>query len=442
VSRYGADVERLAIQLARMAADPAGVAAAADAVAANQARLAVRRWCRSVLDDVAPGQQTEVAGQPGLADLARRPIGVLQVLLGHDPEPFEPRQPSSSPASEVANEQWQGLARAVEVAAHEWSSSDRASRPTGERAWAAVADVAAVAEAAALLDRDLAASHPGARGPGIRDRWEIAVAAEQVRQLAVSGPLLSPPPLRPAPHRLKPVRVRGIDTVPPALANLAMLVAGARGLRPDTLGALAATHARTLHTLAGALAATGPQSQRAVRKQLAATLHNHADMLVNVQVAGRRLESLDVDDPRPVLQMQEIRTRLRQLGVSGTAGTAFRNEQPSLLASLRAALEFGPAVAASAHAHIQSGKWLQPGSSTQLGWVPVTPDAPIAEAGMLVQGQARTLAMRLPQRRPTRSRYRSPHELLPPQPLRPDRQRGPNLDAAHPPTLGDILGGP
>jgi hypothetical protein len=438
VSRYGADVERLAIQLARMAADPTGVAAATDAVAVNQARLAVRRWCRSVLNDIAPGQQNEEAGQPGLADLARRPIGVLQVLLGHDPEPFEPRQRPSSPAGEAANEQWRGLARAVEVAAHEWSSSDRASRPTGERAWAAVADVAAVAEAAALLDRDLAASHPGTRGPDIRDRWEIAVAAEQVRQLAVSGPLLVPPPLRPAPHRLKPVRVRGIDTVPPALANLAMLVAGARSLRPDTLGALAATHARTLHTLAGALAATGPQSQRAVRKQLAATLHNHADMLVNVQVAGRRLESLDVDDPRPVLQMQEIRTRLRQLGVSGTA---FRNEQASLLASLRAALEFGPAVAASAHAQIQSGHWLQPGTSTQLGWAPVTPDAPIAEAAMLVQGQARMLARRLPQPRPTRARHRSPHELLPPQLLRADHQRRPSLDAAHGPALGDVAGG-
>ncbi|MFW6091315.1 MAG: hypothetical protein ACODAF_05520 [Actinomycetota bacterium] len=442
MSRYDADLERLAIQLARMAADPAGVAAVTDTATVNRARLAVRRWCRTVLDDVVPAQQADVAKQPGLADLGRHPVGVLQVLLGNDPQPLEHQEPPSPQVGEAADEQWRRLAHAVEVVAHEWSNADPASRPTGERAWATVADVAAVAEAAALLDRDLAARNQPARRPNTRDCWEIAVAAEQVRQLAVTGPLLSAPPLRPASRRLKPVRARSIDTLPPALANLAALVAGARSLGPGTVGALAATHARTVHTLAGALAATGLPSQRAVRKQLATALHKHADMLVNVQAAGRRLQSLDADDPRPALQMQEIRTGLRQLGASSTARAAFRNDQPSLLAALAAGLELAPAVAACVYAHIQSGRWLQPRASAKLGWEQVAPDAPIAEAAMLVQGQAHTLARQVPRPSPSRSPHRSPHELLTPRLLRPDRQRGPGSTAAHTPTLGDAAGGP
>jgi hypothetical protein len=442
VSQYDADLERLATQLGRMAANPSVVAAATDIETVNRARLATRRWCRTVLDDVAPAQNAEIGGNPGIADLARRPIGVLQTLLRHEPQPLTPGPLSTSDDGEAGNEQWRLLAGAVEVAAHEWSSSDPASRPTGEQAWSTVADVAAVAETAALLDRDLASVRSGTNGPGAPDCWEIAIAAEQVRQLAASGPLLSTQPLRPAPHRLRPVPVRSIDTLAPALVNLAALIVGARNLAPGTVGALAATHARTLHTLAGALAATGPPAQRAVRKQLAIAVHHHADMLVNIQVAGRPLQSLDSDDPRPALQMQAIRSGLRQLGASRTARLTFRHDQPALLDALAAALELAPAAATSVCAHIQAGRWLQPRTSAQFGWQAVTPDAPIAEAATLVQGQARTLATQLPRTRPARLPHRSPHEVLTPQLLRSDRQRGPSPDVAHTPSFGDGAGGP
>jgi hypothetical protein len=293
------------------------------------------------------------------------------------------------------------------------------------------------------LDRDLAAGHPDKHGTGwTRDGWEIAVAAAEVRQLAASGPLLSATPLRLAPHRLKPVSVRSIDTLAPALANLAALLTAAKHLSPGTMGALAATHAQTVRTLAGALAATGPPAQRAVRKQLATSLGNHADMLVNVQVAGRRLQSLEPDDPRPALQMQEIRGGLRQLGAGTTSRLAFRNDQTSLLSSLGAALAFAPSVAASTCAHIQSGRWLQPTSSERLRWEKVSPDAPIAETAMLVQGQAYTLARQLPRPRPTGLRHRTPHELLPRQLLNRDRQCGPSPALPHAPTFGNLQGGP
>jgi hypothetical protein len=445
VTRYEADLELLATQLARMAADATAASAATDPAAVDRARLALRQWCRAVLDDVAPAKHAHITGHPGLADLAHRPIGVLRALLGHDPHPFEP-YPSLSemplPGEYAANEQWQNLLGAAEVASHEWSSSDPASRPTGEQAWATVADVAAIAEAGALLDRDLAAGHPDKRGAGwTRDGWEIAVAAGEVRQLAASGPLLSATSLRPAPHRLKPVSVRSIDTLAPALASLAAIVAGAKHLGPGTMGALAATHAKTVRTLAGALAATGPPAQRAVRKQLATSLDNHADALVNVQVAGRPLQSLEADDPRPALQMQEIRGGLHRIGDPGSVRIAFRNDQTSLLRSVGAALAFGPAMSASANAHIHSGRWLQPTRGERLGWEKVSPDAPIAEAAMLVQGQAHTLAGQIPRPRPTGLRHRTPHELLPRHLLYRDRQRGPSPLLPHAPAFGDFQGG-
>jgi hypothetical protein len=208
------------------------------------------------------------------------------------------------------------------------------------------------------------------------------------------------------------------------------------------MGALAATHARIVRTLAGALAATGPPAQGAVRKQLATSLNNHADMLVTVQVAGRPLQSLEPDDPRPALQMQEIRGGLRRIGAAGSVRIAFRNDQTSLLRSVAAALAFAPAMSASAYAHIQSGRWLQPTRGERLGWEKVSPDAPIAEAAMLVQGQAHTLAQQIPRPRPTGLRHRTPHELLPRHLLYRDRQRGPSPLLPHAPTFGDLQGGP
>jgi hypothetical protein len=224
------------------------------------------------------------------------------------------------------------------------------------------------------------------------------------------------------------------------VANLAALIAGARILGPGTVGALAATHARTVHTLAGALAATGPPAQGAVRKQLATALRNYASNLVNVQVASRPLRSLEADDPRPAQQMQQIRDGLRRLGASRTARLTFRHDQPSLLAALGAALSVGPAMAACAYAHIQSGRWLQPRDTAQAGWEKVTPDAPVAVTVMLVQRQARTLAPQLPKARLASVRHRSPHEILSSQLVRSDRRRAPS-PAAHGPAIGEVVGG-
>jgi hypothetical protein len=256
---YEADLERLASQLARMVADPISTAAVNEAAAVNRARLGVRLWCRRVLHDVAPAEPDDTIREPSLSDLSLRPIATLRVLLHHDPQPFElrPTEASSRGSSEAAKNSWQHLLTVAELAGHTWATSDPATRPEGDRAWATVADVAAVAEAAALLDRGLLAREPGPPGDShTRDCWDIAVAAEHVRRLAASGWLPVPEPLRPRPNRVLFVSARHLGDVAPALANLAALLTHATHLRPETVGGLATAHARTLDALATMLTAS------------------------------------------------------------------------------------------------------------------------------------------------------------------------------------------
>jgi hypothetical protein len=345
---YEADLDRLASQLARMVADPISTAAVTESAAVNRARLGVRLWCRRVLHDVAPPQPDDAIREPGLADLSLRPVATLRVLLEHDPQPFElrPTEASSRGSAEAATDSWLQLLTTAEIATHTWTASDPGSRPEGDRAWATVADVAAVAEAAALLDRGLLTRAPGPRGDGrTRDCWAIAVAAEYVRRLAASGWLPVPEPLRPRPNRVVLVSALHLGDVAPALANLAALLTHATHLRPENVGALATAHARTLDTLAAMLAATSPPAHRAGRRQFAAALRTHAESLLNVQVECRRLRSLDADDPRPAFQMCEIRAALRHLAARPDRASNMA-DQAALLASLRPALSFAPSVAA------------------------------------------------------------------------------------------------
>lgn len=77
----------MATQLAAIVADPTIVANTTDVELVSRTRLALRWWCRGMLHDVAPVHHEEVAAKPGLIDLARHPLGVLQRLLSHDPNP-------------------------------------------------------------------------------------------------------------------------------------------------------------------------------------------------------------------------------------------------------------------------------------------------------------------------------------------------------------------
>src|ERR671919_1981811 len=124
--------------------------AAPDSLCAGAAGACCTTWPRFTTRRSQPN--------PGLIDLARHPLGVLQRLLNHDPDPVALRKVNVDPdAADRAHAQWQKLINAVELTTYEWDIADSAAKTSIERSRATVADVAAVAEAAAALDQHLPA---------------------------------------------------------------------------------------------------------------------------------------------------------------------------------------------------------------------------------------------------------------------------------------------
>jgi hypothetical protein len=414
MTRFDADLHRLATHLATMAAAPATTTAADDTALVNRARRTLRNCCRTILTDLAPPGLNEADWPPRLADLALNPVGVLHTLLQRDPAPLTLSPPTRTAAhiTETANDHWKHLGEAAEIVTHEWTSSDPTSRPTGEHAWTRIADVAALAQASAALDRHLVEANT-APPRVLGDTVEIALAADHVRRYATSGPLPQPEPLRPEPHRLVPTPVRHLGDVPVGLTHLATLVTTAGHLRPDMIGALVTAHARTLDALAAALTATSPPAHRAGRRRFSGALRGHGQSLATVRLACRSLTSLDADDPRPTAQMREIRSALRPLAERPDIASDVHN-QKALLAALRPALTVTLAVDAAAGSHIRSGRWYMPDEGQLLRWAKVSNDHPINDALDLAANHARALISQLPTPHPSGPQYRRLHEILAP----------------------------
>jgi hypothetical protein len=414
MTRFDADLHRLATQLATMAGAPAITTAADDTALVSRARRTLRNCCRTMLADLAPAHTHGSDGQPRLADLALDPVGVLRTLLQYDPAPLTLSPPArgASHITKQANDHWKRLGDAAEIVTHEWTSSDPASRPTGEHAWTRIADVAALAQAAAVLDRQLVAADT-APPRVLGDSVEIGLAAEHTRWYATSGPLPHPEPLRPQPHRLAPTPVRQLSEVPAGLNHLATLVTTAAHLRPDMIGALVTAHARTLDTLATALAATSPPAHQSGRRRFAGALRSHGQSLATVRLACRSLTSPNPDDPRPAAQMREIRSALRPLADKPDLASDVAH-QKALLSSLRPALAVTLAVDATASSHIRSGHWYMPAEGQLLRWAKASKDHPINEALDLAATHARALISQLPAPQPGGPQYRRPHEILAP----------------------------
>jgi len=425
VTQYEADVNRLATQLAAMVTAPGVAATASDADTVNRARLGLRQWCRQLLNDITPAQHTHVAAEPRLADLAVHPVGTLQNLLVADPAPLRLRDHKDTASAEMANRDWVRLGHEAELATHSWATADPASRPKGERAWSTVADVAAVAETTAVLDRQLIDQHPGNDAERVlRDSAEVGVAAQHVRRIATSGPLPPPQPLQSAPHRLQPIPVPTLQHLPDALTNLGRLVTTAPHLRPRAVASLIGTHIPTLEMLADALTAKPPPAQRAGRRRFAAALRAHGDTLSNLRVAARPLRSIDMDDRRPTVQAQaitELMTRLRD-----REPWTDPQSQQIALASLLPALAVTLAFAKAAMAGVRAGRWFEPADGRLLRWRKVSHEHPVTEAVELAIAHARGLMGQLPRPTPARSPFRSPHEVLAPQLLYTERIRPPD----------------
>jgi hypothetical protein len=414
VTSFDADLHRLATQLAAMIAAPAITAAADDTEFVNLARRTVRNCYRAMLTDLAPISAGQHDGPPQLTDLALNPVGVLHLLLQPDPPPLDPTAATQrrTTSTEAANEQWKHLAHAAEIVTHEWTSSDPASRPARDHAWTRIADVAALAEAAATLDRHLVDANKAPRRL-LEDSATIALAAEHARRHTISGPLPNPEPLRPPPHQLTPLAVRDLPDLPAGLSRLGMLITAARHLQPGMVGALAAAHARTLDTLAAALTATSPPAHRAGRRRYAAALQSHGQALNTLRIACRTLSSLDRDDPRPAVQMRDIRTALHPLANSPSLAERPDN-QKALLAALRPALAVTIAVDTTAKSQVRSGRWLMPADDERLRWKKISGEHPVNEALDHAALHARALSNQLPAPTAPGTPYRTPHEILTP----------------------------
>jgi hypothetical protein len=349
---------------------------------------------------------------PRLADVALNPIGVLDRMLQDDPPQLElpPPEKARERVAEKANGQWKRLADATEVVVHEWTSSDPDSRPTGEHAWTRIADVAALTHAAAVLDRQFVDADKAALSV-LHVCSEVELVADNARQYATSGPLPHPAPLQPPPQRLAPWLVRGLADIPAAMAHLGTLITRAGHLRPSMIAALATAHGRSIDAIAAALTATAPTGQRAARDRVADALRRHGQSLATVALACRSLESIEPDDPRPAMQMRELRTALNPL-TDRPRLAAGKNNQQALHAVLRPALGASLAIETTTQSHIRSARWYTPAEGgLRLTWTKIGDDHPIHEALALVGAHASKIP---PPQPPVRRPYQAPHEILGP----------------------------
>ena len=423
MNSYDADADHLAVHLAAMVTDPHASAAAGSARTVNAARLGLRWWARQVLVDLGPTRDATQPPRPGLAELGTDPVGTLYTLLAGDPPRLRLRPDADPTAVEAADERWTRLGRLTELVTHSWATADPPSRPTGERAWSVIADVAAVNEAAALLDRQLLERHPSRNQVAWRHAWDVGIAAAHVRRVAQDGPLPRVRPLREAPQRLKPIPVTSLADLPGELTNLTGLVAGAAHLRPRTVASLIGAHTTVLDALATAVTTDPPPALRATRRKLAAALREHGEALSTLRVAVRPLRSAGDEDLRAGMQMPPIVQLLEK--ASNQAVWKDPQAQQAATDSLLPALAVTPALAKAATAAVQARRWYEPTDPLLPRWRAVTDAHPVTDAAALATAHARKLMGTLSAPVP-RSRHRRPHEVLSPYLLYTDRTRPPS----------------
>jgi len=181
-------------------------------------------------------------------------------------QPLKPTPPG--PAATAAGQLWRTVAEWATAAQYEWHQSSLASRPSGKAAWSEVADLAAMAEAVAHLNGDIADSLAEA------GRWEDARAlrssqpelldtARKVRLAAATGPLPAASDLRPAGSG-EILLVPTPEALPSAMNRLASLVTQAENLPPAQVHLISGVVAETATAAARALRQPGDPAPRAL----------------------------------------------------------------------------------------------------------------------------------------------------------------------------------
>ncbi|MFC5382154.1 hypothetical protein [Aquipuribacter nitratireducens] len=270
---------------------------------------------------------------------------------------------------------WQSLVKAATLAGHAWRSADPESRPQQHQAWSVMADVAALSQAAALLDLDIsrAASRMSsalherlAVSPAeLSDRYATAAveglraAGERVLSIAQQGPLPDVGPLRQP--VMRPAPLRHPAHVPDAQAAIAELLNRSSVISPRDF--VLAVHAQARLMQHVVRLADDPSVADAAK--------SHLDTLS--RVVPRALATVEPrSDTRALLQSQAVLSFVSAMQPShkdaGRVAAALARSQPALIDALeRTALR-----------QLGSGSWLVPNPNeraTSVLWVVRTPSA-------------------------------------------------------------------
>ena len=292
---YRQEMHQLAVSVSALLTDGATVPGD-DVRAALVGHLAMVELLSAVHHDLAPPDGD--------------PIAVLGRMLREQPRRLD--QPLTyvlaAQAACTAGQHWRETAKAATLAEHYWRTAVPFSRPHGDAAWTEIADIAALSQAVAALDLDIADSFNRV------GRWQDAaiyrsagqsglrVAAIEAQALAATGLLPAAADLLPDPVRTV-LSVRRPDELPAALRRLSHLAATSTTISPQHVGlACRAVAEASLLAAAGFQRAGQPKAEAASRRQAAE--------LAKAAGHTRGVAAIDPGDPRALQQAQEIHLQL------------------------------------------------------------------------------------------------------------------------------------
>jgi hypothetical protein len=179
--------------------------------------------------------------------------------------------------------------------------------------------------------------------------------------------------------------------------QLARLVARSGHLRPDTVGRIAAEHARTVLTLSDVLARrhTVVGTTAPALLGVSSELRAHASTLATLRTTLRELRSVADDDPRPTRQLREIRRRLRRED-RRLAGRLTDGDLHAVVASLRPALWVAPALRCAITRQVNAGAWLHPARDGSWQRATTTSVPRVADAALVARESGLRLIGSLP----------------------------------------------
>ncbi len=342
---------------ANTASQPLSVA---DVEAAAGAHAALVALLARVHRDVAGTYNHDAAPSLRLAD--EHPVAALGSLLQRHPLLAGAALTDSLlDATTPPGQHWASMGRHVALAEHAWTTTHPSTLPRGDAAWAVVADVAAMTQVLATLDRDLAGhlQRQGrsadaeqlrrAAGSGLR------VVAAEVQSVATSGPL---PAQRWTPALLTVTPVASTEDLARGQARLADLLRSAPVLTPQDVRTVALQQLRLVLTAAES---TAEPRLRAELMRLAVTLD---------PATTRRPRVRSVDEPDPWASAP-----VRQAQVLHWFVSAKSDPSPALATTVAStATVVVDALSSAAARNLAQGRWLVPNPDSDQPsaplWVP------------------------------------------------------------------------